>query len=179
MQWSDWYSTVLSTKAAYVLTHDIICLALGICGFVDDEDYTCSLGQSDAFNALNLITGIAFLSGVIISFLFMFYLCFKNNQQIRRVIQGIIIGFIAGSLIFITADVIYALYVASYVLPNVAEWERNKTLCGEPVFRSSFGIIVTYFLLVFIITVAGAVVLARFIFKHFKRSLNSSNINAA
>ena len=89
--------------------------------------------------------------------------------MIKKVIQGIIIGFVAGSLIFIAADMIYAFYVASHVLPNVAEWERNKTLCGSPVFRSSFAIVVIYFLLIFIFDVVGVVAFAWFIFKYVRQ----------
>ena len=71
---------------------------------------------------------------------------------------------------------IYAFYVTSHVLPNVAEWERNKTLCGSPVFRSSFGIIVTYFLIIFSIAVAVAVVLACLIVKCTKQILLWRNV---
>jgi hypothetical protein len=166
---------IVITLCAVFAFGGVTLITVGIRGFADDEDYTCSLGPSDAFNSLNLITGVGFLSGVIISLLTILYLCYRTNERIKKIIKGIIIGFIAGSLILIVADVIYAFYVASHVLPNVAEWERNKTLCGSPVFRSSFGIIVTYFLIMFSIAVAGAVFLAWLIFTCTKWIMTQHN----
>jgi hypothetical protein len=168
------FMTVITLCAVFAFG-GVTLITVGIRGFADDEDYTCSLGPSDAFNSLNLITGVGFLSGVIISLLSILYLCYRTNERIKKIIKGIIIGFIAGSLILIVADVIYAFYVASHVLPNVAEWERNKTLCGSPVFRSSFGIIVTYFLIMFSIAVAGAVFLAWLIFTCTKWIMTQHN----
>ena len=142
----------------------------GIRGLNDDERYTCSLGPPDAFNALNLITGIAFLSGILITILVVAFIIYKDNERLKKVITWLNIGVIAASIVFIIADVIYAFYVASHVLPNVEKWERNKTLCGNAVFRSSFGIIVTYFLMIFVIVVIGAVYLAQLVFKKIKNS---------
>ena len=78
---------------------------------------------------------------------------------------GTIIGFIAFSIVFSIGDMIYSFYVASQVLPNVEKWENNTTLCDEAVFRSSFGVIVIFFLILFAILTAGASLLSYWVFK--------------
>lgn len=138
-------------------------------GLADAEDHMCSLGPEDAFNALNTITGISFMSGVVILVLFIIYFCFKQHERFKKVMTAVIIGFIAGSLIIIATDMVYSFYVASRLLPEVQRWEEDKTLCDEAVFRSAFGVIVIYFLLVFAVVVTGAVILAYFLFKSTRR----------
>lgn len=112
------------------------------------------------------------MTGILITILVIVYIFYKNDARLRRVISWIIIGFIAGSIIFIIADMIYSFYVASHLLPNVEKWEGNKNLCGNDVFRSSFAVIVIYFLLIFIAVVVLAVFLSYIIFRKFKPLLN-------
>ena len=138
---------------------------VGIRGLADDEGYNCSLGPHDAFNSLNLITGVVFMTGLLILILFILYYFLKHIQTARKVIGRIIIASLATSIILFAGDAIYAMYVASQLLPEVKRWEDNKSLCGEGVFRSAFAIIVTYFLLIGAGVVAGAVALSWLIYR--------------
>ena len=106
-----------------------------------------------------------FLSGLIIIILFIFYYFFKHIRLAKKIITVIIIGSLAVSIILIVADAIYSFYVASQLLPEVERWEREKSLCWNAIFRSSFAIIVTYFLLVFVVAVVGAVALSYWVFR--------------
>ena len=153
------------------------CFCLGISGLVDgDDDYRCSLGPTDVFNSLNLITGVVFLSGLAILIVYLFFFFFNNiNKIVKKVVT---VGAIATSLVLLVVDVIYSFYAASELLPAVERWERNKTLCREAVFRSSFGIIVTYFLIIFVLIVVGAVALSYSVYLEIgrlKRKLRGDN----
>ena len=128
-----------------------------------DDDYQCSLGPTDVFNSLNLITGVVFLSGIVIFIVYIFFYFFEKING--RAKTGIKVGVIATSLVLLVGDMIYSFYVASELLPVVEKWERNKTLCHEAIFRSSFGIIVTYFLIIFVLIVVGAVALSYSVYK--------------
>ena len=153
------------------------CFCLGISGLVGgDDDYRCSLGPTDVFNSLNLITGVVFLSGLAILIVYLFFFFFKNiNKIVEKVVT---VGAIATSLVLLVVDVIYSFYAASELLPAVERWERNKTLCHEAIFRSSLGIIVTYFLIIFVLIVVGAVALSYSVYLgigHLKRKLRGDN----
>ena len=130
-----------------------------------DKDYTCSLGSPNLFNSLNLITGFVFITGLIILILFIFFFFLQHIPLAKRIIKGIIIGAIAGSIVLLVADMVYSFYVASELLPVVKKWENNQTLCNDGIFRSSFAIIVTYFLIISAAIVAGAVVLSVWLYR--------------
>ena len=112
-----------------------------------------------------------FLSGLLVTILAIIYLFCKDDPYRRKVITGVGIGLIAVSMVFGIVDMIYAFYVASHVLPNVEKWERNKTLCNEAIFRSSFGVIVIYYLIVSIVVVVGAVIFSRWVFNKIKKAV--------
>ena len=109
------------------------------------------------------------MSGVIILVLVILFFCFKQHEPFKKVMNVVIIGSIAGVLTLVVVDMVYSFYVASQLLPEVQRWENNKTLCDEAVFRSAFGIIVTYFLLVFAVIVTGTVILAIKLFRWCQR----------
>lgn len=146
-------------------------LYAGIRGLAEDDDYLCSLGPTDVFNSLNLITGFVFLSGLVILIFYIFYFFLEHIPLAKKIMTVTIIAAIATSLVFLIGDMIYSFYVASELLPVVERWEGNKTLCHEAIFRSSFGIIVTYFLLICILIIIGAVIFSRWVYQKIKDKL--------
>ena len=97
--------------------------------------------------------------------LFIFYYFFKHIHLAQRIIYGIIVGVIAGSIVLIIADAIYSFYVASQLLPEVKKWEEDKSLFGTGVFRSLFAIILTYFLLISVGGISGAIAISIYILR--------------
>ena len=134
----------------------------GIRGLSDADK--CSLGPSDALNSLNLISGFVFLSGLLVTILAIIYLFCKDDPYRKRAITGVGIGLIA-------VNIVIGFYVALHVLPNVARWERNKTLCNEADFRLSFGVIAAYFLMVSIMTIS-AVIFSCWVLKKIRNTVN-------
>ena len=143
-------------------------LYIGIRGFTEDDDYQCSLGPPHVFNSLNFITGFVFLSGILIVLLFIFHFFFQHIPLAKKIIKFVTIGTIAGSLVFLIVDMVYSFYVASELLPVVERWEGNKTLCNDGIFRSAFGIIVTYFLLICGLIIVGAVAFSVWLYTRLK-----------
>ena len=166
VSYTHWtYSTAVATVRVTFFIH------AGIRGLAEDEDYLCSLGPTDVFNSLNLITGFVFLSGLVILIFYIFYFFLEHIRLAKKIMTVTIIAAIATSLVFLIGDMIYSFYVASELLPVVERWEGNKTLCHEAIFRSSFGVIVTYFLLICILIVIGAVIISRWVYKKIKDKL--------
>ena len=143
---------------------------IGIRGFAEDE---CSLGPHDLFNSLNFITGFVFLTGLLILILFILLFFFQHIPLAKKIIRGVIIGTVAGSLVLLVGDMIFSFYVASELLPVVEKWERNQSLCNDGIFRSSFGVIVTYFIVICVLMVVGAVILSAWIYRRTRPYRNS------
>ena len=149
---------------------------IGIRGFAEDDDYKCSLGPHDLFNSLNFITGFVFLTGLLILILVIFLFFFQHFPLAKKIIGRVIIGTVAGSLVLLVGDMIFSFYVASELLPGVEKWERNQSLCNDGIFRSSFGVIVTYFIVICVLMVVGAVILSAWIYRRtspYRHQLNS------
>ena len=135
----------------------------GIRGLSDADK--CSLRPSDALNSLNLISGFVFLSGLLVTILAIIYLFCKDDPYRKRVITGVGIGLIA-------VNIVIGFYVALHILPNVAIWKKNKILCNEAVYRSSFGVIAAYFLMVSIIMTISAVIFSCWVLKKIRNTVN-------